>query len=284
MEKKGSANAHPYRLAIIAAVAAMLCACNRPQPMAAGSPPSREFVAETARPAAESPHRPGPKISEPAASPQGQFIARRRRKPLDVVLVIQRADAIEMRPVRAKLLQLADAIRHFVPNALVGVITYDGTEVRVLPLTNAGGPLKACLRGIAPRRASGHGSNTLPAIKIAVDGIRWQASGNRFVVWFTGSGPPTDSFDPLLALVERFHAGGGVFNVVDTASSPAGKPRAVMRLEKVRLRRAILERLAHAGGGQLRDLEGSGPNKLKRPPLAGERFAGQPTGTCFPSA
>lgn len=276
MWRKQISSSRVFCFLALAGFAGVLCVCNRPQPMAAGSLPSREFVAETARPAAESPHPPATGISEPAARPQGQFIARLRRKPLEVVLVIQRGDAVNMRPVRAKLVRLVDLIHRLVPNANIGVIAYDRTDLRVLPLTNSGGPLKRFLRGIETRQAPHHGSNTVPAIKIAVAGIRWQSAGKRVIVWLTARGPSADSFDELLALVDRFHAGGGVFNVVDTASSPAGKSHAVMTVAKVRRRRAMLERLAHAGGGQLRDLDGGGPHELKRQPLAGEQFVGQP--------
>lgn len=245
--------------------------------MAAGSLPTREFVAETARPAAESPHPPATGISEPAARPQGQFIARLRRKPLEVVLVIQRGDAVDMRPVRAKLVQLVDGIHRLVPNAKIGVIAYDQSEVSVLPLINSAGSPKRFLRGIETRQAFDDGSNTLSAIKIAVDGIRWQSGGTREIVWLTGSGPSADSFDELLALVDSFHAGHGVFNIVNISSPPPRlEPHTFMSVMEARQRRAMLERLAHAGGGELRELDRSGPHELKRRPLAGEQFAGQP--------
>jgi hypothetical protein len=202
----------------------------------------------------------------------GGFIGELRRKGLDVVLVVDGTGSMKLiiDDVKARMSELVQAIHRLVPIARVGIVVYGGTNepLQTQPLTLNPQKLKNFLEDIKARGGGEWEENLYGGVKYAVNGMDWKPYARKVIVLVGDSPPRSQDFQPLAALIRKFHGENGTFNTVDVAAEEHERferefwlkvhreepPRITPLPAFYQQTRAAFKVLADAGGGQMRSL------------------------------
>jgi len=202
----------------------------------------------------------------------GGFIGELRRKGLDVVLVIDGTGSMKLiiEDVKAKMVQLVQAVHRLVPIARVGIIVFGGKgeQMQVQPLTLSPQKLDSFLGGITAKGGGEWEEDTLGACQHAMSQMDWKPYAKKVVVLVGDSPPEKNDFAPLIAMIRRFRDENGTFNTVDVAAEEHERferefwlkvhreepPKISPLPEFYQQTRAAYKVLANAGGGAMRSL------------------------------
>ncbi len=202
----------------------------------------------------------------------GGFIGELRRKGLDVVLVIDGTGSMKLiiDDVKAKMVQLVQAIHRLVPIARVGIIVFGGKgeKMEIQPLTLSSQKLGDFLNHITAKGGGEWEEDTFGACETAIDRMDWKPYAKKVIVLVGDSPPHKEDFAPLLGLIRKFHEENGTFNTVDVAAEEHERferefwlkvhreepPKISPLPEFYQQTRQAYKVLAGAGGGALRSL------------------------------
>jgi hypothetical protein len=202
----------------------------------------------------------------------GGFIGELRRKGLDVVLVIDGTGSMKLiiDDVKAKMVQLIQAIHRLVPIARVGIVVFGGKgeKMEIQPLTLSPQKLKSFLDNIKAKGGGEWEEDTYGACQYAIDRMDWKPYAKKVVVLVGDSPPHKDDFGPLIAMIRKFKGENGTFNTVDVAAEEHERferefwlkvhreepPKISPLPEFYQQTRAAYKVLANAGGGSMKSL------------------------------
>jgi hypothetical protein len=202
----------------------------------------------------------------------GGFIGELRRKGLDVVLVIDGTGSMKLiiDDVKAKMVQLIQAIHRLVPIARVGIVVFGGKgeKMEIQPLTLSPQKLKGFLDNIKAKGGGEWEEDTYGACQYAIDRMDWKPYAKKVVVLVGDSPPHKTDFGPLIGLIRKFKGENGTFNTVDVAAEEHERferefwlkvhreepPKISPLPEFYQQTRAAYKVLANAGGGSMKSL------------------------------
>jgi hypothetical protein len=202
----------------------------------------------------------------------GGFIGELRRKGLDVVLVIDGTGSMKLiiADVKAKMVQLIQAIHRLVPIARVGIIVFGGKgeKMEIQPLTLSPQKLKTFLDNIKAKGGGEWEEDTFGACQYAINRMDWKPYAKKVIVLVGDSPPHKDDFAPLIGLIRKFKGDNGTFNTVDVAAEEHERferefwlkvhreepPKISPLPEFYQQTRAAYTVLARAGGGTMKSL------------------------------
>ncbi len=202
----------------------------------------------------------------------GGFIGELRRKGLDVVLVIDGTGSMKLiiDDVKAKMVQLIQAIHRLVPIARVGIVVFGGKgeKMEIQALTLSPQKLKSFLDNIKAKGGGEWEEDTFGACQYAINRMDWKPYAKKVVVLVGDSPPHKDDFGPLIALIHKFKGENGTFNTVDVAAEEHERferefwlkvhreepPKISPLPEFYQQTRAAYKVLANAGGGSMKSL------------------------------
>jgi von Willebrand factor type A domain len=202
----------------------------------------------------------------------GGFIGELRRKGLDVVLVIDGTGSMKLiiDDVKAKMVQLVQAIHRLVPIARVGIVVFGGKgeKMEIQPLTLSPQKLKDFLDHITAKGGGEWEEDTFGACSYAVNRMDWKPYAKKVIVLVGDSPPHKDDFGPLIAMIHKFKGENGTFNTVDVAAEEHERferefwlkvhreepPKISPLPEFYQQTRAAYKVLANAGGGSMKSL------------------------------
>lgn len=202
----------------------------------------------------------------------GGFIGELRRKGLDVVLVIDGTGSMKLiiADVKAKMVQLVQAIHRLVPIARVGIIVFGGRgeKMEIQPLTLSPQTLKTFLDNIKAKGGGEWEEDTYGACKYAINSMDWKPYAKKVIVLVGDSPPHKSDFGPLISLIKKFKGENGTFNTVDVAAEEHERferefwlkvhreepPKISPLPEFYQQTRAAYLVLARAGGGGMKSL------------------------------
>ncbi len=202
----------------------------------------------------------------------GGFIGELRRKGLDVVLVIDGTGSMKLiiDDVKAKMVQLVQAIHRLVPIARVGIIVFGGKgeKMEIQPLTLSSQKLQDFLASITAKGGGEWEEDTFGACETAIDKMDWKPYAKKVIVLVGDSPPHKEDFAPLLGLIRKFHEENGTFNTVDVAAEEHERferefwlkvhreepPKISPLPEFYQQTRAAYKVLANSGGGAMKSL------------------------------
>ncbi len=202
----------------------------------------------------------------------GAFIGELRHGGLDVVLVIDCAGSMRViiREIKARMMDLIDAIQRLVPIARAGIVLFagKGEMLQVHPLTRSPDKARAFLENMIAIDGSELPVNTLGGCNHAVAEMAWKPRAKKVIVLVGDAPPPKDDWAPMLALVSDFRIRNGTFNAIDVAAEEherfereywmklhGEEPPTISPLpEFYRQAQAAYQTLATTGGGTMRSL------------------------------
>jgi von Willebrand factor type A domain len=203
------------------------------------------------------------------------FIGNLRRTGLDVVLVIDGTDSMRlvMEDVKARMTEMVRAIHRLVPTARIGIVVYggEGEPIDVQPLTLSSAKLERFLTGIQTKGGGEWEENLAGAIQTAVEQMDWKPFAHKVIVVVGDAPPKADRFSWTLDLARKLHRENGVLNTIDVTAQEherferefairvhRAEPGKVSPLPAFyQQTRAAYFELAHAGGGSMKNLEGT---------------------------
>jgi len=202
----------------------------------------------------------------------GAFIGQLRRSGFDVVMVMDCAGSMKVivRDIKAKMLQLEQAIHRLVPIARIGLVVFAGKHQKrqVLPMTHSPEKVQAFLQGMIAMEGGEWAGDTLAACRQAITSMEWRPSARKVIVLIGDSPPAKNEGAELLGLIRDFRNRNGTFNTINVAEEEherferefwmklhGEEPPTISPLpEFYQQAHAAYQALADAGGGTMRSL------------------------------
>lgn len=192
-----------------------------------------------------------------------------RETGLDVVFVVDSTGSMDwvLQEVRARIVDIVDAVRLLVPISRFGVVVYRDVGspdyvTRIQPLTFSLDKLSNFLVSV---RAAGGGDMAEAVdqgLRVAIEQGGWRMGAKKVMIIVGDAPPHQESLRRMLAAGKEFAAGGGELSTLDVSHD--GNPAVVEALVGRRVNHVLYrnkpmltyQQIAEAGGGVATTMEG----------------------------